>query len=100
MWPIYALCKLNSFSFPYSTDTSSQFSVDIVEVAPRGLELEETSQSKNKDPPAQLSQQDDGGESAVEGKAYHGIQYTVCSWYFQTRPKVPWTFLLLGPFYL
>ena len=24
----------------YSTDTSSQFSVDIVEVAPRGLELE------------------------------------------------------------
>jgi len=51
----------------YSTDTSSQFSVDIVEVAPRGLELEETSQSKNKDPPAQLSQQDDGGESAVEG---------------------------------
>ena len=26
----------------YSTDTSSQFSVDIVEVAPRGLELEDT----------------------------------------------------------
>lgn len=53
----------------YSTDTSSQFSVDIVEVVPRGLELEETGQSKNKNPtaPTQLSQQDDGGESAVEG---------------------------------
>lgn len=51
----------------YSTDTSSQFSVDIVEVAPRGLELEET-RIKNPTAPAQLNQQDDGGESAVEGE--------------------------------
>ena len=55
----------------YSTDTSSQFSVDIVEVAPRGLELEETLSSGSKKPqnvpalPYQQSQ--DGGESALEG---------------------------------
>lgn len=30
----------------YSTDTSSQFSVDIVEVAPRSLELEEASKKE------------------------------------------------------
>ena len=36
----------------YSTDTSSQFSVDIVEVAPRPLEVE--------DPPP-----DDGGEAGL-----------------------------------
>ena len=34
----------------YSTDTSSQFSVDIVEVAPRGLELEETGDKSKNNP--------------------------------------------------
>ena len=55
----------------YSTDTSSQFSVDIVEVAPsaRGLELEETTGSHYKKNPPAPTQQDDGGESAVEGPA-------------------------------
>jgi len=51
----------------YSTDTSSQFSVDIVEVAPRGLELEETGdKSKNNPLQTPTAQQEDGGESAVE----------------------------------
>merc|ERR1712008_575356 len=50
----------------YSTDTSSQFSVDIVEVAPRGLELEETGDKSKINPMQTPTQQEDGGESAVE----------------------------------
>ena len=62
----------------YSTDTSSQFSVDIVEVAPRGLELEEaisTSNNSNTNrkivklaelpEPLPFQRSQDGGESAV-----------------------------------
>ncbi len=53
----------------YSTDTSSQFSVDIVEVAPRNLELEaaETASKKSTGGPAENG--GEGGENPPEDGA-------------------------------
>lgn len=52
----------------YSTDTSSQFSVDIVEVSPKGLELEEASPAAKLDAEAVVVPNESGQAAEDENE--------------------------------